>query len=125
MIGSTRRVSVYVYAAPADMRKNFDTLSGLVTEQWGRDLCSGDMFLFVGRDRKRAKILYWDGTGLCLFSKRLAKGLFAAPWSKTSTQSLVWTTTELSLFLEGSELVGRVVLSPPPLAPAPLGALAV
>jgi len=120
MIGSTRRVSVYVYGAPADMRKNFDTLSGLVTEELGRELCSGDMFLFVGRNRKRAKILYWDGTGLCLFSKRLEKGLFAAPWAKTSTRSLVWTTTELSLFLEGSELVGRVALSPSPLVPVPL-----
>jgi transposase len=125
MIGSTRRVSVYVYAAPADMRKNFDTLSGLVTEELGRELCSGDMFLFVGRNRKRAKILYWDGTGLCLFSKRLEKGCFAAPWSRASTQPLVWTTTELSLFLEGSELVGRVALSPSPFFPAPLGAPAV
>jgi transposase len=80
------------------------------------------MFLFVGRTRKRAKILYWDGTGLCLFSKRLEKGLFAAPWSKASAQPQVWTTTELSLFLEGSELVGKVALSPPPLVPTPLGA---
>jgi transposase len=107
------------------MRKNFDTLSGLVTEELGRELCSGDMFLFVGRNRKRAKILYWDGTGLCLFSKRLEKGRFAAPWSSASTQPLIWTTTELSLFLEGSELVGRVALSPSPFFPVPLGAPAV
>jgi transposase len=124
MIGSTRRVSVYVYAAPTDMRKNFDALSGLVTNELGRDLCSGDMFLFVGRDRKRAKILYWDGTGLCLFSKRLEQGRFAAPWASPSLRSLTWTTTELALFLEGSELVGKVALSPAPFVASAIGTIA-
>jgi transposase len=115
VIGSTRRVSVYAYALPVDMRKSFDTLSALVISELGRDLLSGDLFVFVGRTRRRAKVLHWDGTGLCLFAKRLEKGRFAAPWASTATIPLQWTLSELALFLEGSELVGKVPLSPTPL----------
>lgn len=118
MIGSTRRVSVFVFAAPTDMRKSYDTLAALVTHNLGRDVLSGEMFLFVGKTRRRAKVLYWDGTGLCLFQKRLEQGRFAAPWRCAGDQALRWTMSELSLFLEGSELVGRVPLSPPPWSPA-------
>jgi transposase len=57
-------------------------------------------------------VLFWDGTGLCVFAKRLEKGRFAAPWARKDKPLLDWTPSELALFLEGSELVGRVKLSP-------------
>jgi transposase len=53
MIGSTRRLTVWGYGAPVDMRKAFDALSGLVGAM-GKELLSGDVFLFVSKDRKRA-----------------------------------------------------------------------
>lgn len=118
MIGSTRQVRVYVHRKPTDMRKSFNTLAALITEGLGRDVMSGDLFLFIGRTRKRAKVLYWDGTGLCLFSKRLGKGRFAAPWERPGDGPLVLTMSELSILLEGSHLVMRVPLSPPPYSPA-------
>lgn len=108
---------VHAYARPVDMRKSFDTLSVLVKNELGREVLSGDVYVFVGKTRRRAKVLYWDGTGLCLFSKRLEKGRFAAPWEGRSEGALCWTMSELSLFLEGSELVGRIRLSPEPWAP--------
>jgi transposase len=49
------------------MRKIFDALAGLVTERMGRDVLAGEMFLFVSRDRRKARVLFYDGTGLCLF----------------------------------------------------------
>jgi transposase len=116
VIGSTRQVAVHAYAAPADMRKSFDALSALVVQGLGRDVLSGDLFLFVSKNRRRAKVLYWDGTGLCVFTKRLEKGRFAAPWERTDGQQLRLTMSELALLLEGSDLVGRVPLSPPPFA---------
>lgn len=119
MIGSTRQVAVYAYGRPVDMRKSFDTLAVLVKQELGREVLSGDVFVFVGKTRRRAKVLYWDGTGLCLFIKRLEKGRFAAPWEQRSEGPLRWTMSELALFLEGSELVGRVPLSPEPWTPAP------
>ncbi len=112
MIAAGRRVPVYAYGAPVDMRKSFDTLGALVREQIKHDVLDGALYVFVGKDRRRAKVLYWDGTGLCVLAKRLEKGRFAAPWERTTTL-VQWTTSELALFLEGSELVGRVALSPP------------
>lgn len=113
MIGSTRQVAVHAYAEPADMRKSFDALSALVQQGLGRDPLCGDLFLFVSRDRRRAKVLYWDGTGLCVFAKRLEQGRFTAPW-RTDGKVARLTMSELTLLLEGSDVVGRIALSPPP-----------
>ena len=64
MIGSTRHVAVYAYTQPTDMRKSFDGLAALVTQGLQRDPLGGDLFLFVSRNRKRAKVLLFDGTGV-------------------------------------------------------------
>lgn len=113
MIGLPRGVSVYAFDAPCDMRKSFDTLTALVTEQMKHDVLAGDLYLFVSRDRKRAKVLYFDGTGMCLFAKRLEKGQFTATWKRAkSAQGLSMTLSELSLFIEGSEMAARMPLSP-------------
>lgn len=113
MIGSTRQLTVYAFAAAVDMRKGFDGLSALVSEGLRRDPLSGDVFLFVARNRKRAKVLLWDGTGLCVYAKRLEQGRFACVWERARGRSIRLTMSELSLFLEGSEYVGRFSLSPP------------
>jgi transposase len=117
VIGLGRRVAVYAFGAPVDMRKSFDTLSAIVREHVKHDVLDGAVYVFVGKTRRRAKVLFWDGTGLCVLAKRLEKGRFAAPWSKKKPL-LEWTTSELALFLEGSELVGRIPLSPPAWKPA-------
>ena len=110
-----RRVTVYAYAAPTDMRKGFDGLSALVTLGLARDPLSGDAFIFVSRDRVRAKVLHWDGTGLCIYAKRLERGRFARLWRDEGEAPITLTVSELDLFLEGSTLIGRVPLSPPAL----------
>ena len=115
MIGSTRQVAVYAYSAPVDLRKGFDGLSALVVNDLGRDPLAGDFFVFANRTRKRAKVLLWDGTGLCIYAKRLEHGRFACLWRDPPPAApLRLTMSELQLFLEGSALVGRVPLSPAP-----------
>lgn len=114
MIGSGRRRRVFAYGSHCDMRKQYDSLAVLVTAAMGHDLLRGDLFLFVARSRTRAKVLYFDGTGLCLLAKRLDRGHFAAPWEGR----LEFTESELALFLEGAELVGRIALSPSIVSPA-------
>jgi transposase len=121
VIGSTRQIAVWAYGEPCDLRKGFDGLAALVTHDLARDPMSGDLFVFVNRTRQRAKVLLWDGTGLCIYAKRLERGRFAALWRDDESSSLALTTSELALFLEGSTLVGQVPLSPPPFV---LGALA-
>ena len=112
MIGSTRQLAVYAYGGPVDMRKGFDGLAAVVTLELRRDPLSGDVFLFVNRTRKRAKVLLWDGTGLCIYAKRLEKGRFACLWRDREADAVRLTMSELALFLEGSSLVGRMKLSP-------------
>ncbi len=120
MIGSTRQVRVFVFGRPADMRKGYNGLFGLVTQVLGRDVLAGDMFLFISKTRQRAKVLLWDGTGLCIYAKRLERGRFTAPWESEGNGALEMTVSELALLLEGSKLAGKVALSP---APFKLGAL--
>lgn len=108
---------VYAYTAPVDMRKGFDGLSSLARDGLGREPTSGDMFLFVSRNRIRAKVLVWDGTGLCLYAKRLEEGRFAALWCGRGNTEIELTQSELQLFLEGSQEVGKRSLSPPAIDP--------
>lgn len=112
MIGSTRVVKVWAYSAPVDLRKGYNGLSSLVKRAMHLDPQSGDCFLFTNRNRNRAKVLMWDGTGLCIYMKRLEEGRFASLWSLVSGTTLKLTMSELSLFLEGSKLVGIRPLSP-------------
>jgi transposase len=115
VIGSTRRIRVFIHREPTDMRKAYDTLGAIVVHQLHGDVLSGDLFLFVGKDKKRAKVLYFDGTGMCLFSKRMDKGSFMAPWEANGRAEM--TSSELALFLEGARWVGHQPLSPPALRP--------
>jgi transposase len=108
VLGLSRRLRVFAYRSPTDMRKSFNTLAALVVEL-GHDVIKGDAFVFVGKSRRRAKVLWFDGTGLCLLAKRLEKGRFASVWERAEL-----TSTELLLFLEGSTAVGRMALSPEP-----------
>jgi transposase len=117
VIGSTRQLAVFVCTAPTDLRKSFDALAALVTLQLGRDVLSGELFLFVARDCRKARVLFYDGTGLCVFAKRLSRGRFVAPWTPGAPATM--TASELALFLEGSPLAGVMPLSPPPVARGP------
>ena len=115
MLTWASKVRVFVHRGPADMRKSYDTLAGLVQDEMKGDVLAGDFYLFVGRDRRRAKILCFDGTGMCILQKRLARGRFADVWAKPEL-----TPSELSLFLEGSTQVGSLTLSPARLRKAEL-----
>ena len=120
MIGSTRKIRVWACPAPVDLRKGFDGLYGLAANHLGLDPTSGDCFLFCNRWRTRAKVLFWDGTGLCLYMKRLESGRFACLWGGDQDQAVELTMSELALFLEGSQVLGRVRLSPQILVLSPI-----
>ena len=99
MIPVTGGTRIFLYRPPADMRKGFDGLSGMVTEQFTESLFSGALFVFVNHRRNRVKILYWDRGGLALWYKRLERGKFRLPQSDGDRAEL--TTAELSMLLEG------------------------
>lgn len=72
-------VSVYVALEPVDMRFSFERLAGLAQEQVGYSARSGALFVFFGRRRDALKILFFDGSGLCQFYKRLDRSTFRVP----------------------------------------------
>lgn len=115
MISLSRNLKVYAFSRPADMRKGFDGLFALVRNELHEDPLNGHFYVFINKTRKRAKVLVWDGTGLCVLSKRLERGRFVAPWQREHDGAITMTTSELSLLLEGSTAV-RKVLSPPEFA---------
>ena len=112
-----RRVTVYGYGVPVDMRKGFDGLSALVTQGLDRDPLNGDVYLFLSRDRVRTKVLHWDGTGFCVYAKRLERGRFAALRRSAPGQIVQLTASELALYIEGSCLIGKTALSPDAVVP--------
>jgi len=113
MLTFSSKTRVFAYPAPCDMRKSFNTLSGLVAGM-GHDVMEGDVFAFVSKNRKRAKVLYFDGTGLCLLAKRLSEGQFARLWGH-GDDVITLSPNELALLIEGCDVVGRMPLSPAPL----------
>lgn len=113
---------IFAYCEPVDMRKRFEGLAGLVREAMGQDPLSGSLFLFTNRRGSHAKVLLFDGSGLCIYAKRFERGRFAKLWRWSSHKQLALKPSELQLFLEGSDLVGRFRVSPDPLSEKELAA---
>jgi transposase len=119
ILGTTRAIRAFAYPRPTDLRKGYDGLFGLVKTGLARDPLSGELFLFVNKRRDACKVLMWDGTGLCIFQKRLARGRFASLWREDGA-AVRLTASELALFIEGCELIGRRTLSPEVVIAKPL-----
>mgnify|MGYP001611088030 CR=1 FL=1 len=99
MIAPPTSTRVWLAAGHTDMRKGFDGLAMLVQAKLCRDPFGGQVFVFRGRRGDLIKVLWWDGQGLCLFSKRLEKGRFVWPSSADGIVGL--TPAQLGMLLEG------------------------
>lgn len=84
------------------MRKSFDSLSGLVRSELGKDPVSGAVFVFMNQSRNRLKLLHWEPGGFILYYKRLEKGTFDTPIS-TENNTISWTS--LMLVIEGIRII--------------------
>jgi transposase len=76
-------VQVFIALERIDLRYGFERLSGCVRERIGYDARSGALYVFVGKQGTAVKILFFDGTGLCVFYKRLDRGTFVLPDAPT------------------------------------------
>jgi len=98
-------VEVFVGVEPIDLRFGFDRLAGLVMERVGRSARSGALFVFRGRRGDAIKVLFFDGSGLCLFYKRLDKGTFRWPEAPAnSATSIAIDERQLEVLLDGIEV---------------------
>jgi transposase len=94
-------VRIFLCVSPVDMRRSFDTLSGLVEEYLGEDPLSGHLFVFRNREETKIKIVYWDGDGYAIWYKRLERGTFALP--KAATAGVEIETSVFSMILGGMD----------------------
>ena len=92
---------VHLAVGKTDMRKGIDGLAMLVQGVSNQDPHSGHLFTFRGGRANLVKILYWDGNGMCLFSKRLDQGGFIWPKTLEVGGSVVLTSAQLSMLIEG------------------------
>ena len=106
MISVGPATRVYLACGITDMRKGFEGLSGLVQHQLKEDPLSGHLFVFSNRRRNRIKILYFDGSGYWVCSKRLESGRFSWPRTEETPEpaSLRILSEELTLLLSGIDL---------------------
>lgn len=105
MFGLGRATRIYVATGATDMRKGYEGLYGLVRDRLLCEPRSGHVFLFCNRQRNRVKVLLWDGSGLWICAKRLEKGRFHWPEAKEKQSKVVLSQEELSLLLNGIDLV--------------------
>ena len=96
-------VQIFVALEPVDMRMGFERLSGIVRERMGLEPLGGALFVFLGRRRQCLKIVFWDGSGLCLFHKRLDrdKGRFPAPELVADETHVELDHVQLEALLDG------------------------
>jgi transposase len=98
-------VRVWLYTRATDMRKSYDGLSALVNNVLHEDPTSGHLFVFINRKRTQMKVLYFDRSGYCVWSKRLEQGRFQVWSEKEDKMALDWT--RLKLLLEGIDVRER------------------
>jgi len=91
----------HLYSQPADMRKSFDGLSGLVQNNLESNPCSGDVFIFINKRRDKIKLLHWQGISFTLYYKRLEKGTFELPEYDSCIGSIAVNYTQLVMIIDG------------------------
>ena len=107
MLSFSGALKVFVALEPVDLRKGFGALEGLVSERLGEDLRQGALFVFSNRRHTRLKILYFDGSGLWLLTKRLEQGTFAWPQNVEAGQVKMKLAPEaLAMLTDGIDLRG-------------------
>lgn len=88
-----------VASKPVDFRKGMDSLAALVAQALGSDPFTGDVFIFRSKRLDRLKLLVWDGSGLCLVTKRLESGAFT--WPPVRDGAVTLTAAQMRLLFSG------------------------
>lgn len=97
------QIRVHLYGEPVDMRRSFNGLYALTRAGLKQDPLNGDLFVFISRRATQMKVLYFDRSGFCIWTKRLEAGRFIGDWRGVCTRQMDWTG--LKLLLEGIEPV--------------------
>jgi transposase len=99
VIGPSGAVKIMIATKPVDFRKGAEGLAALVKEQMGADPFSGAIYVFRAKRADRIKLIFWDGSGVCLVAKRLEEGDFHWPRMQDGVMSL--TPAQFCALFEG------------------------
>ena len=98
-------VKLYLATAPTDLRKSFNGLSILVAHEFGLEVTTGHLFVFLNRRANQVRILFWDRDGFCIVAKKLEKGTFRRGMRGNDGDTHVEIdVADLMLLLEGIEV---------------------
>jgi transposase len=90
-----------LYSKSTDMRKSFDSLSGLVRNHLGQSPMNGEVFVFINKTRNKIKLLHWSGSGFVLYYKRLESGTFELPQYDLQRGSYQLDYTQMVMLIDG------------------------
>jgi transposase len=102
----TRGLRVCLAVEPADLRRGFEGLAQLVKTALQEDERSSQIFVFSNKRHDRIRLLYWDGTGLWILTKKLEAGTFAWPKVPAGSRKLRLRAEALEMMLSGIDLKG-------------------
>jgi transposase len=101
MFTLSSELKFHLYNQPTDMRKSFDSLSGIVRDILESNPCNGDVFIFINKTRNKVKLLHWQGSGFTLYYKRLEEGTFEIPRYGENVGSISLGYTQLAMIIDG------------------------
>jgi transposase len=104
MLHLSPAVRYYLYTGHTDMRKGFDSLSGIISSQMVLDVLSGAVFIFINKKRNQVKLLLWEGDGFSLYHKRLEQGTYERPDCNDGNPSVALSYQQLQFILQGVTL---------------------
>ncbi|HEU5366281.1 MAG TPA: IS66 family insertion sequence element accessory protein TnpB [Hanamia sp.] len=94
----------YLHRQPTDMRKGFDSLSGIVISELKMDVLSGAVFIFINKKHNQVKLLLWEGDGFAIYYKRLEKGTYEMPVAAKNNGEFSISHEALQHILQGVSL---------------------
>ncbi len=104
MLHLSSACNYYLYNSDTDMRKGFDSLSGIVTSKMLLNALSGSVFIFLNEKHNEVKLLLWEGDGFALYHKRLEQGTYELVYDDDKKESLSISSQQLQLILQGISL---------------------
>ena len=104
MIALSDQRSYHLYRKETDMRKGFNLLCGIVVNELGRQVTSGDAFIFINKPRTHLKLLVYEQGGFTIFYRRLEKGAFEVPAFDLDAKSMQISANQLNFILQGVSL---------------------
>ncbi|MDQ6815701.1 MAG: IS66 family insertion sequence element accessory protein TnpB [Bacteroidota bacterium] len=104
MLHLSSACNYYLYKSDTDMRKGFDSLSGIVSSHMQLNVVSGSVFIFFNKKHNQLKLLLWEGDGFALYHKRLEEGTYELPAGDDKNEHLSMSNQQLQLILQGISL---------------------